>query len=408
MTVNEYIQEKLPLTVRTCEKDDPPFFALPKPYNVPCVKGMFQEMYYWDTYFTNIGHLIDGNVEEAKNNVDNLIAMANRFGFVLNGNRAEFLNNSQPPFLSQAVREIYEVAGDKEWLAGAYSAIEKEYLFYTERMVRAFGLSVYDAVTPISDEQVRRGADLMVERMGYRPDVSDYDLARGLYAVGASGWDMNPRMTYRAYEIIPADLNTLIYSIESNMAYFASELGNGEDEKWSCRKEVRRENMRRILLGKDGLFHDYDTALGIITPYVSVAVLYPLYFGLASADEAKMALKILTMLETDFGIVTCERLDSIKGHFQWGYPNGWPPMQIIAVGGLLRYGYIDEAVRVAEKFVALIEDAFDKTGHLWEKYDVVRGCAEALIEYETPPMLGWTYGAYRYLCKIISSYKKVI
>lgn len=26
-------------------------------------EGVFQEMYYWDTYFTNIGHLIYGNVE---------------------------------------------------------------------------------------------------------------------------------------------------------------------------------------------------------------------------------------------------------------------------------------------------------------------------------------------------------
>lgn len=406
MTVNEYIEKNLPLTVRTCEADDGVFFALPKPYNVPCVKGMFQEMYYWDTYFTNIGHIIDGSVEQAKNNVDNLIAMENRFGFVLNGNRVEFLNNSQPPFLSQAVREIYDVTKDKEWLGKAYPAIEKEYAFYTERMGTLFGLSRYDAVTPISDKQVKHGADLMVERMGYRPDLSDYDLARGLYAVGESGWDVNPRMTYRAYEIIPAELNSLIYSIEVNMSYFASELKNGESEKWLSLAEQRKQTMREVLKGEDGLFHDYDTAQSAITPYVSVACLYPLYFGMASDEEARMAVSgALSVLETDYGTVTCERLDSIPGQFQWGYPNGWPPMQIIAVGGLLRYGYIDEAVRIAEKFLSLVEDAFVKTGHLWEKYDVVKGCAEALAEYETPPMLGWTYGAYRYLNNVVKMYK---
>ena len=75
MTVNEYIEKNLPSTVRYRPCDETPFFALPNPYNVPCAEGMFQEMYYWDTYFTNIGHIIDGNLEQARWNVENLAAM---------------------------------------------------------------------------------------------------------------------------------------------------------------------------------------------------------------------------------------------------------------------------------------------------------------------------------------------
>ena len=156
--INEYIKLNMPKTLRECKKDEYPFFALPKPYNVPCASGMFQEMYYWDTYFTNRGLILDKNVEQAKNNTENLMAMAERFGFVLNGNRAEFLNNSQPPFMSQAVREIYEVTRDKEWLSRALSPIEKEYTFYTTQRQSEIGLSHYDAVLPISDEQKKRGA----------------------------------------------------------------------------------------------------------------------------------------------------------------------------------------------------------------------------------------------------------
>ena len=130
--INEYIKNNLGKTLRECHEDKHPFFALPRPYNVPCATGMFQEMYYWDSYFTNRGLIIDGNIEQARNNTENLMAMAERFGFVLNGNRVEFLNNSQPPFMSSAVREIYEVERDKAWLEYALSAIEKEYRFYTE------------------------------------------------------------------------------------------------------------------------------------------------------------------------------------------------------------------------------------------------------------------------------------
>ena len=70
--INEYIKNNLGKTLRECHEDKHPFFALPRPYNVPCATGMFQEMYYWDSYFANAGLLIIGDVVQAKNNVDNL------------------------------------------------------------------------------------------------------------------------------------------------------------------------------------------------------------------------------------------------------------------------------------------------------------------------------------------------
>ena len=400
--INEYIKTNLPLTLRECREDNYPFFALPKPYNVPCASGMFQEMYYWDTYFTNRGLILDGDVEQAKNNTENLMAMALRFGFVLNGNRAEFLNNSQPPFLSQAVREVYEVTKDREWLRGALPAIEKEYAFYTTSRGTDIGLSRYDAVTPISDSQKKRAVEILVDRLGYTPDVSYDGLARGLYAVGESGWDINPRMTYRAYDYAVAELNSLIYSVESNMEFFSLELGKAESaEEWRTRKEKRAELCRKYLKGEDGIFYDYDLVKGERTSLLSAASYYPLYFGMATDDEARAAVERLPELETEWGIVTVERCDHIKGTFQWGYPNGWPPMQQIVVGGLLRYGYEADAKRIAKKFLGLMEKSFAETGHLWEKYDVVKGSAEALAEYETPAMLGWTYGTYRVFSELL-------
>ena len=393
--INEYIKLNMPKTIRECKEDSYPFFALPKPYNVPCATGMFQEMYYWDTYFTNRGLIIDGNVEQARNNVDNLIAMAERFGFVLNGNRAEFLNNSQPPFLSQAVREIYEVTGDVEWLAGAVGAIEKEYHFYTVERGSDIGLSHYDAVMPISDEQKKRGADCLVERLGYTPSVSFDDLARGLFSVGESGWDINPRMTYRAYDFAVCELNTLLYALEDNMELFCRVLGRDDSALWRERKLRRAELCREYLKDGEGMFLDYDLKNRRRTDIVSAACYYPLYFGMATPEEAEAAVRHLPLLETEWGTVTSVRTDDVPGTFQWGYPNGWPPMQQIIVGGLMRYGYEDDAKRIAKKFVNLMEKAFRETGHLWEKYDVVKGSADALAEYETPAMLGWTYGTYR-------------
>ncbi|MBQ7390817.1 MAG: alpha,alpha-trehalase [Clostridia bacterium] len=405
--INKYIKDNLPRTIRECKEDNYPFFALPKPYNVPCASGMFQEMYYWDTYFTNRGLILDGDVMQAKNNVENLSAMAERFGFVLNGNRAEFINNSQPPFLSQAIREIYDVTHDREWLLTQLGAVEKEYRFYTNERGSKIGLSHYDAVMPISDSQKQRAVDILATRLGYTPDATYGELARGLYAVGESGWDINPRMTYRAYDYAVPDLNSLIYSIEDNMEFFMRELGRDDDASiWRSRKETRASLMRRYLKGDDGVFYDYDLRNNELSKIFSAASYYPLYFGLATEEEARAAKDKLCLLETDYGTLTSVRCDEIKGTFQWGYPNGWPPMQQIIVFGLLKYGYVDEARRIASKFLSLMEACFRETGHLWEKYDVVRGSADALAEYETPAMLGWTYSTYRVFSKLLNENEK--
>ncbi len=65
-------------------------------------------------------------------------------------------------------------------------------------------------------------------------------------------------------------------------------------------------------------------------------------------------------------------------------------MQIIAVEALDRYGYKEEALRIAKKYLYNICVNFEKSGHLWEKYNVVTGTLDVRDEYEMPAMLGWT------------------
>ena len=51
-------------------------------------------------------------------------------------------------------------------------------------------------------------------------------------------------------------------------------------------------------------------------------------------------------------------------------------------------------MRIAKKYVGLADDVFEKTGKLWEKYNVVKGNIEVTNEYEMPAMMGWSAGAY--------------
>ena len=52
--------------------------------------------------------------------------------------------------------------------------------------------------------------------------------------------------------------------------------------------------------------------------------------------------------------------------------------------------------------IGLIDDGnMEHTCHLWEKYNVVEGNANAASEYGTPAMLGWTWGVYRHFLKLL-------
>ncbi len=94
----------------------------------------------------------------------------------------------------------------------------------------------------------------------------------------------------------------------------------------------------------------------------------------------------------------CARTKEAVPVFQWDYPNGWPPLFWTTISGLYRYGFEEDASRLTAKFQGLIVGHFEKTGHLWEKYDVVTG-ALARGEYEAQPMLGWTAGTFLALRK---------
>ena len=401
MELKEYIEKNLPLSIRFQEQDTESLYALPYPYLIPSVKGMFQEMYYWDTYFANTGLILRGDLQQVKNNIEDLLHMIDRFGFVLNGSNTYFLYNSQPPVLALMVREYYDQTQDKTWLAQAYPRLVKEHQFWMERRKNKSGLNRYDC-EPLPEAWVEHSSMSAIGRLGFRPEgMTDGDMARANHAAGESGWDFTPRMGWEVFNFAPVDLNSWLYSLEDQLSFFARQLDNAEDAaKWREACEARGRLMRQYLQGEDQVFYDYNERTEERTGIVSAATFYPLYVGMATAEEAAAAVGVLHRVEEPYGVACVEKCDK-PGNYQWGHPNGWPPTQRIIVDGLLRYGYREDAMRIADKYVELVERCFKETGHLWEKYNVVKGNAEVVDEYEMPTMLGWTFGVYAHFCKLL-------
>lgn len=216
-----------------------------------------------------------------------------------------------------------------------------------------------------------------------------------------SGWDINPRWGFDAFNYIQIDVNALLYALESNMSYFASELKNREENVWSERAAVRRTLMKKLFVTDDDLYYDYNFVTKQHSKVFSAGSFYPLLVRAATAEQAQAAKNALPRLETEYGVLTCEKND-VPGNYQWNYPNGWAPIQYIVIQGLLNYGYTEDAKRLAEKYVRLVDRVFEKTGNLWEKYNVVEGSINVTNEYEMPAMMGWSAGVYLYcadLCR---------
>ena len=392
MELLRYIQEHWDDTVRMEREGKDGMIGLPYEYYVPCMEGMFQELYYWDSFFTAKGLLLCGREKLVKSTVDNMLWLVEQFGYMPNGSHQGLLGRSQPPLLSEMVKDVYTIEQDKDWLEKAYAVLCKEYCFWQERRSTACGLSRYGY--NMENGRIERYAQMIRNRLSGK-DLSsrtDEDLVENYMSDAESGWDFNPRCDGQQTSFAYVDLNSILYAMENNMAYFASELNNGEEALWQERAQARLQGIRTLLY--DGtVFLDYNCKTKKHSNIFSCASFYPLWAKAATKEQAESLRKNLHRIEEAFGLAVCEKGER-DAVYQWDYPNGWAPLHYLVVHGLDRYGYVEDAQRIAKKYVATMERIFEATGTLWEKYNVTDGSIQVNDEYEMPAMLGWTAGVY--------------
>lgn len=402
-SVSKYIEDNWEKCIREKKENSDTLIGLPLPYTVPAI-GHFEEMYYWDTYFTNLGLLFSGRTVQARNNVDNMLYLVDKYGFMPNGNRTFYLSRSQPPFLSEMVKDIYNSFNDKKWLKNAFSILEKEYSFWMNERISEIGLNVYGG--KLDKKDIVAYAEDYIKRVGYSPELSVEELANQNIASCESGWDCNPRFAFCAKCFAPVDLNSLMYGFEKNMQFFASEL-ELDGNVWGDLALNRMHLMEKYLINQSGVFLDYNFEKDEFSDVFSAASYYPMFTKLATHEKAVILVEQLHRIEGNHGIFTCEKNDCC-GNYQWDYPNGWPCLQFIVVSGLENYGFREHAIRIAHKYISTVESVFMKTGALWEKYNVDDGSINVKNEYDMPAMMGWSAGVYLALKNYLFLHEKEI
>ncbi|HWP44298.1 MAG TPA: trehalase family glycosidase [Blastocatellia bacterium] len=408
---------------------------LPYPYVVP--GGRFNEMYGWDSYFIQVGLLRDGETELAKAMVDNFLYQIEHYGKILNANRTYYLTRSQPPFLTQMILGVYRKTRDRKWLESTVPAIEKYYAFWTTEphLTKQTGLSRYydlgtgPAPEVVSDEKDEKGRTHYdrVKQYYRENEVKDYDLGQYydretgeltfLFYVGdrsmrESGFDPSNRYGPFSIDIInynPVCLNTLLYLMETETAEILTTLGRkGEARKWTDLARSRQQRINRLMWdASDGLYYDYNFTRKTVRKYPFVTTFYPLWAGIASRQQAARVVRNLPLFEKPGGLQTSTN----ESGSQWDAPYGWAPMQMIAIKGLRRYGYNEEADRLAVNFLSMVLKEFIEHNVIVEKYDVVRRESQIgaglKFGYKSNEIgFGWTNAAFIELYSELSEAKK--
>lgn len=406
-----HIESLWDLLTRTTESEAPhsSLIALPFPFVVP--GGRFREIYYWDSYFTGLGLAASGRLPLVEAMVKNFAWLIDAIGFVPNGNRSYYCSRSQPPFFALIVELLAQCKQQPDTLPQFLPQLETEYAFWMSGADRltADGTAT-GHVVKIGDGFLNRYWD---ERDTPRPEsyhedcelaVQSHRTAEELYrdirAGCESGWDFSSRWladgsafdSINTTQVLPIDLNALMYHLETVMAKAYTLEGNTAQASTFIQHAERRKTLIQSFCYCPQQQWYTDLWLPDLrrSQTLSLAGAYPLFFGIAEREQATA---MAERIERDFlkpgGWVTTLN----HSGQQWDAPNGWAPLQWIVHQGLQRYGFTPAAREGARRWVDNNRQVYQQSGKLLEKYNVEQvGLLAGGGEYEVQDGFGWTNG----------------
>ncbi|MDQ6829707.1 MAG: alpha,alpha-trehalase TreF [Gemmatimonadota bacterium] len=414
-TMEGHIRALWPVLTRPADVPDArsSLIPLPHPYIVP--GGRFREVYYWDSYFTMLGLVESGRIDLVTNMLDNFAHLVATIGHVPNGNRTYYLGRSQPPYLAAMVG-LYATATDTAQALRYLQALESEHAFWMDGAERlAPGTAWRRVVRLPNGALLNRYWDDIPEP---RPESfrEDYALGqtvpasrrealyRNLRAGAESGWDFSSRWmrhssdlrTLEVIDLAPIDLNSLLYHAERTIAALRRFRARAGDAVVADRYDATAAARRAALIAAaydsaEGWFYDVRwRGAQRVRDRPTLAAASVLYFGLATPEQGRA---VSARMARDFLVAGGFVTTRIASGQQWDAPNGWPPLEWLAIEGARRYDRADIADTARARWLALNRRVFRATGKMTEKYDVMDpNRAAGGGEYPTQDGFGWTNG----------------
>ena len=377
--------------IKSFPKDEGSLIALPFPHVVP--GGRFRSAFYWDTYFIMLGLPSDNQLSLGM--VHNFAFLIQQYGYIPTGNRTYFIGRSQPPFFSYMVnllplhqQDQFKTAIHQEqnfWLkkrssfSDSITTIDRK-----EKVYFRYGNDAPSEPRPESlpeDVATARAAIILLNNKSIESqNIKKEEVYHNIRAAAESGWDFSARWltplsksqqqkewslgTIRTMSLLPVDLNCLLSSISANLDLF-----------WDVTRRY---------------YFDYDLETKTHSTLWTLAGVFPLWAKQANEEQAwwvayHLKEKFLKKGGLLTSIYTTEQ--------QWDAPNGWAPLQWIAIVGLRHYGFTELADEIKNRWLRTNLEVFRRTGLFYEKYNVNDPlCIATGGEYPVQTGFGWTNG----------------
>ncbi len=416
-SVEAHIESLWPYLLREADKPVKGSSLIPLPHSYIVPGGRFQEIYYWDSYFTMLGLVASERLDIVESMVKNFAHLIQSIGHIPNGNRTYYSGRSQPPFFACMVQLLAEHKGKKVFKK-YLPALILEYKFWMKgknklgkkKLASKHVVSVKQGILNRYWDDFR---DPRAEMYGDDVELQEQSgrKARKLYgdirSACESGWDFSSRWfadplkleTIQTTQILPVDLNCLMYHLERMIARGLKIDGQKKKaKKFRSKAKARKQLIQEYFWDETlGVYTDFNFVENKSTGTITAACAFPLYFSLANRDQAAQIANIIKKeLVKEGGLVTT----NVNSGQQWDAPNGWAPLQWIAIQGLRNYGYGELANTLKERWIALNTKVYKQTGKLLEKYDVMDLTKlSGGGEYPVQDGFGWTNGVLLALLK---------
>lgn len=412
--ITEHIEEIWHMLKRSADKpvEGSSLIPLPFPYIVP--GGRFREIYYWDSYFTMLGLAESGHWSIIENMIENFSYLIEQYGHIPNGNRTYFLSRSQPPFFSSMI-ELLATHKNNSIYAVYQSALQKEYDYWmdetegTQHEVKMPDGCILNRYYDMQDTP--RPESYFQDRTLSKEHTGDLRLLYSdLRAACESGWDFSGRWfkdgktfdTIQTTNLIPVDLNCLLYHLESSLSISYRQTENIiQADLYAKKAAMRKAGINKYFYDEaDGWYYDYNISEKNINNQKTLAGITPFFFNIPPAEHIKKAAEIIRNDFLQAGGVVTTLIDTEQ---QWDWPNGWAPLQWLTIKGLDNYGEREVAQEIAKRWAQLNIRVYGNTGKLMEKYNVIdTGLTAGGGEYPSQDGFGWTNGV---LLKILKTYQ---
>ena len=156
----------------------------------------------------------------------------------------------------------------------------------------------------------------------------------------------------------------------------------------------RQANIQKYLWDAErGRFFDYDFEKKQRSTYDYITTFYPLWAGLATPEQARSVTSHIAIFERPGGLM----MSPYETGGQWDAPYAWAPTQLVALVGMRRYGFNEDADRAAYEFLSCVAENFRRDGTIREKYNAVTRSSETAVTagyHMNIVGFGWTNGAF--------------